>query len=211
MLDRFTNRDKLDLQEVLHPCHSNSRSLVNSKGILYLFTPLFDALVSNCRWKEEWTVFAPLISELALLTILLITVGVLYRMRTKVLDEPGINQPANSQGALLQGTNVIVYDSSDLVVATNNFLMANKIGHGGFGNVYKGVLENGVEIAVKKQDVTSRQGFTEFENKFKLIAKLQHRNLTKLLGYCINGAEKFLVYEFMADNSLDKVIFGMTS
>ncbi|WMV31104.1 hypothetical protein MTR67_024489 [Solanum verrucosum] len=170
-----------------------------------------NALVSNCRWIEEWTVFAPLISELALLTILLITVGVLYLMRTKVLDEPGINQPANSQGALLQGTNVMVYDSSDLAVATNNFLLANKIGHGGFGNVYKGVLENGVEIAVKKQDVTSRQGFTEFENEFKFIAELQHCNLTKLLGYCINGAEKFLVYEFMADNSLDKVIFGMTS
>ncbi|KAH0727748.1 hypothetical protein KY285_003476 [Solanum tuberosum] len=126
-------------------------------------------------------------------------------------DELEINQSAKSQGALLQGTNVIAYDSSDLDAATNNFSLANKIGHGGFGNVYKGVLENGVEIAVKKQDVTSRQGFTEFENEFKLIAKLQHRNLTKLLGYCINGAEKFLVYEFMANNSLDKVIFGMTS
>ncbi|KAH0752138.1 hypothetical protein KY285_005286 [Solanum tuberosum] len=132
-------------------------------------------------------------------------------MRTKVLDEPKINQLANSQGALLQVTNVIAYDSSDLVAATNNFSLANKIGNGGFGNVYKGVLENGVEIAMKKQDVTSRQGFTEFESEVKLIAKLQHRNLTKLLGYSINGAGKFLVYEFMENNSLHKVIFGMTS
>ncbi|KAG5622752.1 hypothetical protein H5410_007970 [Solanum commersonii] len=119
-------------------------------------------------------------------------------------DEQEINQPINSQGALLQGTNVIAYDSSDLTAATNNFLLTNKIGHDGFDNVYKGVLENGVEIAVKKQDVTSHQGFTEFENEVKLIAKLQHRNLTKLLGYCINGTEKFLVYEFMANYSLDK-------
>ncbi|KAH0783869.1 hypothetical protein KY290_003467 [Solanum tuberosum] len=95
--------------------------------------------------------------------------------------------------------------ASDLAAATNNFSLANKIGHGGsFGNVYKGVLKNGVEIAVKKQDMISCQGFTEFKNEFKLIAKLQHRNLTKLLGYCINGAEKLLVYEFMANNSLDK-------
>ncbi|KAK4711331.1 hypothetical protein R3W88_005844 [Solanum pinnatisectum] len=132
---------------------------------------------------------------------------------TEVLDEPEINQPENSIapensiGALLQGTDVIAYDSSDLAAATDNFSLSNKIGHGGFGNVYKGVLENGVEIAVKKQDVALRQGVEEFKNEVKLIANLQHRNLTKLLGYCIHGIEKFLVYEFMANKSLDKIIF----
>ncbi|XP_049348957.1 receptor-like serine/threonine-protein kinase SD1-7 [Solanum verrucosum] len=142
------------------------------------------APVSDSRWKHEWTVFASLISELALLIILLIVVVVLcQKMRTKVLDEQEINQLTNSQGALLQGNNVIAYDSSDLAIATNNFSLVNKIGHGGFDNVYKGVLENGVEIAVKKQNVTSRQGFIEFENEVKLIAKLQHHDLAKLLGY----------------------------
>ncbi|MCD9559965.1 hypothetical protein HAX54_018346 [Datura stramonium] len=132
---------------------------------------------------------------------------IFIRMAHGNLDEPEINQPGNSQGALLQGTNVIAYDYSVLAAATNNFSLANKIGHGGFGNVYKGVLETGVEIAVKKQDVTSRQGVKEFVNEVKLIARLQHRNLTKLLGYCIHGIEKFLVYEFMANNSLDRFIF----
>uniref|UniRef100_A0A3Q7IH66 Protein kinase domain-containing protein n=1 Tax=Solanum lycopersicum TaxID=4081 RepID=A0A3Q7IH66_SOLLC len=69
-----------------------------------------------------------------------------------------------------------------------------------------GVLQNGVEIAVKKKDMTSHQEFTKFENEVKLIAKLQHRNLTKFLGYCINGAEKFLVYEFRSNNSLHKIL-----
>ena len=73
------------------------------------------------------------------------------------------------------------------------------------------VLDNIVEIAVKKKDMTSRQEFTKFENEVKLIANLQHRNLTKLLGYYINGVEKFLVYEFMTNNSLGKVIFSMKS
>ncbi|XP_055803585.1 G-type lectin S-receptor-like serine/threonine-protein kinase At4g27290 [Solanum dulcamara] len=167
-----------------------------------------DAPVSHGRWEKEWIVIVSLISVLALLIIFPTSIVFLYRAtRTEVLDEPQINQPGNSQGALMQGTNVIAYDSSDLAAATNNFSLANKIGHGGFGNVYKGVLETGEEIAVKKQDVTSRQGFKEFENEVKLIAKLQHRNLTKLLGYCIHGTEKFLVYEFMENNSLDKVIF----
>ncbi|CAN4083905.1 unnamed protein product [Withania somnifera] len=132
---------------------------------------------------------------------------IFIRMAHGKQDEPEINQPGNSQGALLQGTDVTVFDSSDLAAATDNFSLDNKIGHGGFGNVYKGVLETGVEIAVKKLDVTSRQGVKEFDNEVKLITKLQHRNLTKLLGYSIDGTEKFLVYEFMANNSLDKVIF----
>ncbi|TMX04350.1 hypothetical protein EJD97_009541 [Solanum chilense] len=132
---------------------------------------------------------------------------IFIRMANGKPDEPEINQPENSIGALLQGTDVIAYDSSDLAAATNNFSLSNKIGHGGFGDVYKGVLENGIEIAVKKQDVALRQGVEEFENEVKLIANLQHRNLTKLLGYCIHGIEKLLVYEFMANKSLDKVIF----
>ena len=59
--------------------------------------------------------------------------------------------------------------------------------------------------------MTSRHEFTEFENEVNLMAKLQHRNLTKLLGYYINGVEKFLVYEFRSNTSLHKVIFGMKS
>ena len=63
---------------------------------------------------------------------------------------------------------------------------------------------------MKKQNV-ARQGVEEFENEVKHIAMLQHQNLTKLLGYCIHELEKFLVYEFMANKSLDKVIFGRSS
>ncbi|KAK4364323.1 hypothetical protein RND71_015681 [Anisodus tanguticus] len=172
-----------------------------------------EAPVAHGSRKRKWKLiaFAALILVLTLL-ILSTYYKFLYRaMRTEVLGKSEINQPEYSIGALLQDMDVIAYDSSALAAATNNFSLANKIGHGGFGNVYKGVLENGVEIAVKKQDVTSRQGVKEFENEVKLIAKLQHRNLTKLLGYCIHGTEKFLVYEFMANNSLDKVIFDVFS
>ncbi|KAM3285305.1 G-type lectin S-receptor-like serine/threonine-protein kinase [Capsicum chacoense] len=175
-----------------------------------------NAPVSRWRRKPKWIVFVSMMSVLAIV-ILATYIRYRYRVRRIVVlgkkespYKPEVNQPGNSQGAFLQGTNVIAYDFSVLAAATNNFSLDNKIGHGGFGNVYKGVLESGVEIAVKKQNVTSRQGFREFENEVKLIAKLQHRNLTKLLGYCIHGTEKSLVYEFMENNSLDKVIFEKT-
>ncbi|KAK1419590.1 hypothetical protein QVD17_28794 [Tagetes erecta] len=94
--------------------------------------------------------------------------------------------------------------------ATGNFNVSNKIGEGGFGPVYKGVLEDGREIAVKRLSETSQQGLDEFRNEVICIAKLQHRNLVKLLGYCIHQNELILIYEYMANKSLDRFLFDET-
>ncbi|GLT46504.1 hypothetical protein SLA2020_202510 [Shorea laevis] len=91
--------------------------------------------------------------------------------------------------------------------ATNNFSSNNKLGEGGFGPVYKGTLPDGKEIAVKRLSRSSGQGLVEFKNEVALIAKLQHRNLVKLLGCCIQGEEKMLIYEYMPNKSLDCFIF----
>ncbi|KAL8132319.1 hypothetical protein AgCh_007982 [Apium graveolens] len=96
---------------------------------------------------------------------------------------------------------------STLVHATNNFSPTNLLGQGGFGPVYKGTLEDGQEIAVKCLSETSKQGTLEFMNEVKFIAKLQHRNLVRLLGYCIDGERKMLIYEYMPNKSLDWHIF----
>ncbi|KAJ0785317.1 putative protein kinase RLK-Pelle-DSLV family [Helianthus annuus] len=95
----------------------------------------------------------------------------------------------------------------EITRATCNFRVSNKIGEGGFGPVYKGVLEDGREIAVKQLSETSQQGLDEFKNEVTCIAKLQHRNLVKLLGYCIHQNELILIYEYMTNKSLDQFLF----
>ncbi|KAJ9553456.1 hypothetical protein OSB04_017501 [Centaurea solstitialis] len=100
-----------------------------------------------------------------------------------------------------------LFSLSTIFRATNKFSIDNKLGEGGFGPVYKGVLEEGLEIAVKRLSKSSRQGLDEFKNEVICIAKLQHRNLVKLLGYCIQGEETMLIYEYMPNKSLDLFIF----
>ncbi|WJX14820.1 non-specific serine/threonine protein kinase [Trifolium repens] len=91
--------------------------------------------------------------------------------------------------------------------ATDNFSETNKLGHGGFGIVYRGKLSNGQVIAVKRLSRDSGQGDIEFKNEVRLLAKLQHRNLVKLLGFCLERKERLLVYEFVPNKSLDYFIF----
>ncbi|XP_047043888.1 G-type lectin S-receptor-like serine/threonine-protein kinase At4g03230 [Lolium rigidum] len=98
-------------------------------------------------------------------------------------------------------------DLASIHVATSNFSTANKLGEGGFGPVYRGVLAGGAEIAVKRLSERSRQGAAEFRNEVELIAKLQHRNLVRLLGWCAEGDEKLLVYEYLPNRSLDAFLF----
>ncbi|XP_059661592.1 G-type lectin S-receptor-like serine/threonine-protein kinase At4g27290 isoform X2 [Cornus florida] len=98
-------------------------------------------------------------------------------------------------------------DFETIVNATNNFSIYNKLGEGGFGPVYKGVLEEGQEIAVKRLSKNSRQGLDEFKNEVLCISKLQHRNLVKLLGCCIQDDERMLIYEYLPNKSMDCFIF----
>ncbi|KAM7498787.1 hypothetical protein LguiA_023201 [Lonicera macranthoides] len=103
------------------------------------------------------------------------------------------------------------FDLNTIVDTTNQFSFSNKIGEGGFGPVYKGLLPSGREVAVKRLLLNSRRGLREWKNEVILISKLQHRNLVRLLGCCIHGEARMLIYEFMANKSLDGFIFGEPS
>ncbi|CAL1352739.1 unnamed protein product [Linum trigynum] len=100
-----------------------------------------------------------------------------------------------------------LFDFSTITKVTDLFSESRKLGEGGFGSVYKGVFKDGQEVAVKRLSKDSTQGLDEFKNEVITIAKLQHRNLVKLLGCCIEKEEKVLVYEYMPNKSLDAFIF----
>ncbi|RZC75943.1 hypothetical protein C5167_000244 [Papaver somniferum] len=117
---------------------------------------------------------------------------------------------ANKRGRLkgLQGVLTDLLKSKSTYIDSPNTNMFND---GGFGPVYKGKLQNGQEIAVKRLSTESGQGIEEFKNEVVLISRLQHRNLVKLLGCCVEGKENMLRYEYMPKRSLDAFLFGMCS
>ncbi|CAN1313383.1 G-type lectin S-receptor-like serine/threonine-protein kinase At4g11900 [Linum perenne] len=107
-------------------------------------------------------------------------------------DSPNDIAEMEADGAN-HGHNLKIYSIATVMAATNNFSLRNKLGEGGFGPVYKGQLEGGGKVAVKRLSRSSGQGLIEFRNELLLIAKLQHMNLVRLVGCCIYGEEKMLV------------------
>ncbi|KAK9706484.1 hypothetical protein RND81_07G128800 [Saponaria officinalis] len=100
------------------------------------------------------------------------------------------------------------YDFNTLRIATRDFSAEFMLGEGGFGIVYKGALKNGEQLAIKRLSKgTTGQGTKEFLAEARLLAKLQHKNLVRLVGFCSEKEEKLLVYEFMSNSSLDRFLF----
>ncbi|XAR73579.1 Non-specific serine/threonine protein kinase [Bertholletia excelsa] len=102
----------------------------------------------------------------------------------------------------------MLYSYRDLQSATKNFSEENKLGEGGFGGVYKGTLKNGNVVAVKRLALASDRVKSDFEIEVKLISNIHHRNLLRLQGCCQEGPELLLVYDCMANGSLDKFLYG---
>ncbi|KAG8653160.1 hypothetical protein MANES_06G174700v8 [Manihot esculenta] len=100
------------------------------------------------------------------------------------------------------------FSYAELKTATEDFSHANKLGEGGFGPVYKGKLNDERVIAVKQLSVASHQGKSQFVTEIATISAVQHRNLVKLYGCCIEGNKRLLVYEYLENKSLDQALFG---
>ncbi|KAJ6997192.1 hypothetical protein NC653_013688 [Populus alba x Populus x berolinensis] len=106
------------------------------------------------------------------------------------------------------GFNKSTFTYDELAAATNGFDQANLLGQGGFGYVHKGVLPNGKDIAVKSLKLGSGQGEREFQAEVDIISRVHHRHLVSLVGYCIAGGQRMLVYEFVPNKTLEHHLHG---
>uniref|UniRef100_A0ACD5UWL3 Uncharacterized protein n=1 Tax=Avena sativa TaxID=4498 RepID=A0ACD5UWL3_AVESA len=153
----------------------------------------------------------------ALLVVIIILLGVCWRFLG-----PGIMRrllrprrcpselPEYFSGNMSGNLRTITYfDYATLKKATRDFHQKNQLGRGGFGPVYLGKLDDGKKVAVKQLSVgKSGQGESEFFVEVNMITSIQHKNLVRLVGCCSEGTQRLLVYEYMKNKSLDKILFG---
>ncbi|WJX52290.1 hypothetical protein P8452_38419 [Trifolium repens] len=153
---------------------------------------------------------AILVASIVAIIVLLTCVNYLWKKKRKDKMMRQLNQDSSEEENGAQSSphpNLPFFSFKTIMTATRNCGHENKLGQGGFGSVYKGCLINGQEIAVKRLSKHSGQGKVEFKNEVRLLVKLQHRNLVRLLGCCFEKEERMLVYEYLPNKSLDFFIF----
>ncbi|GKV19274.1 hypothetical protein SLEP1_g29560 [Rubroshorea leprosula] len=170
-----------------------------------LLPPSGSGINPKGKGRKSWVIIVAIVVP-AGISILLFIAGycLLTRRGRKKYD---IVHGDNAVTDITTTAESLQYDLNSIEAATNNFAESNRLGEGGFGVVYKGRFPNGQEVAVKRLSRSSGQGAEEFKNEAVLVAKLQHRNLVRLLGFCVEGEEKILVYEFVPNKSLDYFLF----
>ena len=124
----------------------------------------------------------------------------------KIYPGGGGSQVGSMGMGMGQSNSMFSYE--ELHAATGGFQQVNKLGEGGFGKVYKGVLRDGREVAVKVLTVGGGQGEREFQAEVETISRVHHRYLVTLFGYCIANEQRLLVYDFVANGTLDAALHG---
>ncbi|CAN6683915.1 unnamed protein product [Malus baccata var. baccata] len=166
------------------------------------FTPTVSRLPPTTPGKKSRTglIVAVPVGVVSLLLIF----AILYMRRKK-------SEKEDDEDILGLGPRPNTFSYAELRAATEDFNPSNKLGEGGYGPVYKGTLSDGRVVAVKQLSVTSHQGKSQFVSEIATISAVQHRNLVKLYGCCIEGSHRILVYEYLENKSLDHALFGTSN
>ncbi|KAM5588593.1 cysteine-rich receptor-like protein kinase 25 [Rosa sericea] len=195
-----------------------ARLLSRSCYLRYEFYPFYEgatseaSIANNKRGRKIWLITILAIVSACLGVLLVVSCVCLAMRKSKkkgnreILGQHDLFHKQNDTKA----QEYPYFSLASIHAATNKFSDSNKLGEGGFGPVYKGVLRDGKEVAIKRLSSYSEQGLEEFTNEVLLIMKLQHKNLVRLLGFCTDGEEKLLVYEYMPNSSLDVILFDST-
>ncbi|ESW20747.1 hypothetical protein PHAVU_005G011200 [Phaseolus vulgaris] len=183
-----------------------------SQQDLYIRMAISGSDEEDTRKKKALVITIPLVS---VITILLLVVFLYIYMgkrkhKGKESDAKNMVSTEKKDEEENQDFELPFFDLALIFNATNGFSEDNKLGEGGFGPVYKGTLQDGRDVAIKRLSRSSTQGVKEFKNEVILCAKLQHRNLVKVLGCCVQEEEKMLLYEYMPNKSLDSFLFDST-
>ncbi|CAN1161174.1 Cysteine-rich receptor-like protein kinase 8 [Linum perenne] len=152
----------------------------------------------NSKTRTVTTVVIPLLASVAVLALVCSIAFYFLHVHAS-----SINPDGDTRAELL------VISLNGLKAATGDFSSENKLGEGGFGPVYKGKLPGGQEIAVKRLSTCTRLGLEELKTEMILVATLLHSNLVRLLGFCLEEEEKILVYEYLPNRSLDKILYDI--
>ncbi|XP_026392433.1 cysteine-rich receptor-like protein kinase 10 isoform X2 [Papaver somniferum] len=160
---------------------------------------------TNTTNKEEIKIRSPKVAIIVVVSLVTATLCTITILWCFCIQKRKVKK-GNAEAIILNSA-ALQIDFNTIKLVTDNFSDNNKLGEGGFGSVYKGTLENGQEIAVKRLSRYSGHGGEEFKNEVMLVAELQHENLVRLLGFSLDKEEKLLIYEFMPNASLDLFLF----
>ncbi|PKA52625.1 Receptor-like serine/threonine-protein kinase SD1-8 [Apostasia shenzhenica] len=165
-------------------------------------------LSQNGSKRKSWVFAVAAVAIVLFLLFISLCIFMVWKHRQGATSpKRGDEMMRELEGGQEVNSDLSLFQFTQILDATNNFSNENKLGEGGFGPVYKGKLLGGQDVAIKRLSARSGQGLEEFKNEILLIANLQHRNLVKLLGCCIHGEEKMLLYEYMPNKSLDLFLF----
>ncbi|WOG86155.1 hypothetical protein DCAR_0205356 [Daucus carota subsp. sativus] len=209
-----TAYSKLDVREGRRGCMlwfddiSDLRD--NSEDVQNLYVRLATSKSAENRSSRKKRKLVIIVIVVSFILTILLCIFTRYILKKRKLRREGFKLNLRSDPKSYnngEDLDLPLFGFSVIANATDCFSENSKLGEGGFGCVYKGILKDGQEIAVKRLAKESRQRLREFKNEISCIAKLQHRNLVRLLGFCIEREEMLLIYEYMPNNSLNHLLF----